>query len=449
MKLSKRKDREIMEKEKKPFFIKRGWRKFRGIDWSNPVNKWKGIFFGSVSLVAIAAFSFAALTLTSTTTFCKTCHEMAPEYASHQTSSHAEVACATCHIPPDGPVKYVMAKAGALAEVYYHIVGYPNPLRQTEGKAIPNRTCQQCHTENREITTNGLIVNHNEHVKDQGLLCINCHAGVAHGKVVERGLIYTEDLEHWDADDFEAARLLITPKDRGANMGTCMECHMKVNDGGKPWKDVSYAIPNMESKTFTSKATFFTEFENPDTGKAMTQSDVLRRLDQTKDSDRISMDCKTCHVDLTTPKNHQDKKWAVAHGDSATADVESCVSCHDDRLWVRRLPHNDDGYKDELAQRTRLAKKGAAESPVEKIAEVRENAFCSSCHSVRPATHGSGSDWMTGHMENAKTADEKQACFTCHDLDPKSRVSKDMGSAPAEIDCIRCHVTGEFDSPTP
>ncbi len=26
-------------------------------------------------------------------------------------------------------------------------------------------------------------------------------------------------------------------------MGTCIECHDKVNNGEKPWKDVAYLVP--------------------------------------------------------------------------------------------------------------------------------------------------------------------------------------------------------------
>jgi len=420
------------KKEKKPSL----WRRFRSIDWSNPVNKWKGIFFGSVALVGIAGFSVAAFTVTSTTAFCKTCHEMAPEYASHQTSSHENVSCATCHIPPDGPVSFVMHKVGALAEVYYHITGIPNPLHQTEGKAVPNRTCQSCHSENRaidEYTTGDLIVNHQGHI-DAGIMCVNCHAGVAHGKVAERGLIYSEDLKYWDADDFDTANLLITERDRRPNMGTCMECHIKVNDGQKPYEDVKYVIPNFvreDGKKITERATLVYDYINPDTNEPMTQADILR-LSQPKSGDKISMACSTCHTSITTPASHADSGWGGAHGDVAMKDAESCLSCHDDINWVRRLEHEEGGYKAAL-------EKTKKDNAVTLPDSIRENQFCNSCHTDRPKSHQTDR-WLALHASNSKTDEAKQGCYTCHNKnEPKDN---EKTNAPANTSCATCHKTG-------
>jgi hypothetical protein len=38
--------------------------------------------------------------VSSTPAFCGTCHVMSPYYESWKTSSHADIACVDCHIPP-------------------------------------------------------------------------------------------------------------------------------------------------------------------------------------------------------------------------------------------------------------------------------------------------------------------------------------------------------------
>ena len=218
MKFWKKKQKvQTEDTEKKPGLFKRLWRKFRSIDWKNPVNRWKLLFASLFAVVALSGTMYGAIAFTSNPEFCSWCHEMAPEYVTFQASAHSEIKCTQCHIEP-GAVNMLLHKVESMKEVYYHIVGPPDPIVQTV--AVPNINCVQCHSENRLVTATGdLIVNHSEHIKED-IPCITCHSGVAHAKVVERGINYQKDLDYWTVENTEK---LVSADYMKPNMGTCID----------------------------------------------------------------------------------------------------------------------------------------------------------------------------------------------------------------------------------
>ena len=65
---------------------------------------------------------FGAMEASSTPSFCGSCHVMAPYYESWTTSSHAEIACVDCHIPP-GVSATLRKKYEALSMVASYFTG--------------------------------------------------------------------------------------------------------------------------------------------------------------------------------------------------------------------------------------------------------------------------------------------------------------------------------------
>lgn len=428
-----------MENGKKPNFIKRLWQAVKGIDWSNPVNKWKAIFFGSFGLVLVIGIMVGALAATNSKTFCSFCHEMTPEVQTMKTSAHSDVACVDCHIPPGPYYKMVIHKVKSLKEVYYHIVGDPNPIHQHEEEAVLNVTCLRCHSVNRIVTAAGDIKpNHQGHI-DAGVLCINCHAGVVHGKIAERGMNYSNVISKWDSK--EAAANFVTHDNRKPNMGTCIECHAKVNEGEKPYTDINYAVPMMKEneKDLTQRATMIYENVQNSTGKAKTQSIILEALGKEKHESKISMDCKTCHKEIKIPANHQVQDWGHNHGSTAMTDVNTCMNCHKDSLWVRRLPQLSESEMDALGAGKTNDTNNLVTTPAVVKEMARTNTFCSTCHGNRPYSHNQDG-WLLMHAKNAKLPEQKANCYVCHDRQKPE--ATETAKPATEVYCEYCHRQG-------
>ncbi|MGD0781803.1 MAG: NapC/NirT family cytochrome c, partial [Candidatus Aminicenantales bacterium] len=53
-----------------------------------------------IAAAALVVVLFAAVELTSTSSFCSSCHYMKSFYQSWKTSSHGKIECKVCHYPP-------------------------------------------------------------------------------------------------------------------------------------------------------------------------------------------------------------------------------------------------------------------------------------------------------------------------------------------------------------
>jgi nitrate/TMAO reductase-like tetraheme cytochrome c subunit len=443
-----KKNNEEGTREKKPGLIKRLWRKFRGIDWKNPLNRWRLLFAVLFFTVAMFGVGYGAIAYTSNPSFCKTCHEMAPEHVTFEASAHNQIKCTQCHIEP-GPVNMVTHKIHSLKEVYYHIVGVPDPIVQT--MPVKNVNCLQCHSENRLVSATGdVIVNHEKHIKDAGIPCITCHAGVVHAKAVERGINHTADLDYWTKENAEK---LISKKYTSPNMGTCIDCHNKVNNGEKPWEDIAYSLPENThgkhddkkeesghgAKTATTEVKENDNLHSEAAVKEHTQDIILQAIGKQKKDVELSMACATCHKEVATPKNHDRKLWDQSHGDVAFKDLDKCMDCHEDSKWIKKLP------KENIVDLINAKDK---EKYVANMLTVknhsRENQFCSACHSKRPDGHVESEEWLTAHSSKAKTDGAKAECFVCHDNEKPKTDTKDP-LAPTDVYCEFCHRTGFKD----
>jgi nitrate/TMAO reductase-like tetraheme cytochrome c subunit len=458
-KKNKDKDPESREDRKKVGLIRGLWRKFRGIDWKNPVNRWKLLFVSLVGCIVVFGGGYGVLTATNSPTFCASCHEMAPEYTTYTASAHNQISCVQCHIKP-GFTNMITHKMISLKEVYYHVTGIPKQIVQTEHEAVSNENCLQCHSKNRLVTASGdLEVNHKGHI-EEGVPCISCHAGVVHAKIAARG-INTEEVRGKYTE--ESAQKVMEKKYMAPNMGTCIDCHDKVNNGEKPWKDVAYLVPpnpghggeeteehNKESGEAATEASTeaTTEGEHAEATEAeilaaheqKTQDIILQAIGKQQKDVKLSMACETCHKKVKVPKSHKVEGWNGQHGDTAFKELDKCVNCHEDSKWIREIP------KEDLI--TLLKMKNAKKETGKYVPNItlvkdesRINKFCSACHGNRPAGHIESDQWLTAHASKAKTPDQKSECFVCHDRD-KPKAGTTEVKAPTDVYCQYCHRTG-------
>lgn len=418
------------EKKKKSGMIRRLWTKFRNIDWKNPVNRWKMLFASLFAFIVLLGGMYGVIEATSTPSFCKVCHEMGPEHITYSASAHSEISCVQCHVKP-GAVNTVVHKVEALKEVYYHVIGPPDPIAQTV--AVENENCLQCHSKNRLVTATGdLKVNHTEHIKED-IPCITCHSGVAHNKIVERGLNTQENLDKWTP---EVADKLAGKEYSKPNMGTCIDCHDQVNQGKKPWKDIAYSLPESnhgkKDEEHSAEAA-----EVSKTSHKRTQDIILQAIGkQTNDEVKISMECFTCHQEIDTPKNHDNIDWNQNHGGNALESLDKCMNCHQDSKWIKVFAKQD---IDQLLNHNSGKEKYTKDINVVKT-EARKNQFCSACHTDRPASHGESDGWLTQHSGKAQTNADKASCYVCHDRTKPEEGEKT--NAPTDVYCEFCHRTG-------
>jgi len=125
--------------------------KFPVLDLNNPQHRRAFIIFsvGTILLLLFTAFgSFQAYEYTDSDQFCGTvCHKvMNPEYTAYQSSPHARVGCAKCHIGP-GAGWYVRSKLSGAYQVYATVFNkYPEPIpTPIENLRPAQETCEQCH----------------------------------------------------------------------------------------------------------------------------------------------------------------------------------------------------------------------------------------------------------------------------------------------------------------
>jgi len=240
-------------------------------DLSTTEGKLKLFILTSGFFLLVVVGTAGALAATNQPAFCSTCHKaMTPEYTTWAVTSHSQINCASCHIKP-GLVNTLTHKVKTLKEPVLYFTGtWHKPIKPTE--VIENETCLSCHSENRNFTVSGdLIVPHDRHV-NAGVLCVDCHSGVAHANIYKRGLTGEKAPvapEKWT----EAyAKTVATKEYTNPDMDTCIQCHHQRK---KP------------------------------------------------------ISCETCHEKIFTPNDHKDKTtWRVNHGLEAEKNIKSCRSCH-------------------------------------------------------------------------------------------------------------------------
>ncbi len=136
-------------------------------------------------MVNAAAWSFAAAAaavtgaVTSSDSFCGTCHVMAPHVDSHRRSAHARVSCAACHIP-DEPVSAAALKARAAVRTAGYLVGAPPSAKAAE---VPDGRCLApgCHSAAAldspgRLAGKGIEFVHRKHTSRPGGAAVDCLA---------------------------------------------------------------------------------------------------------------------------------------------------------------------------------------------------------------------------------------------------------------------------------
>jgi nitrate/TMAO reductase-like tetraheme cytochrome c subunit len=349
-------------------------------------------------LILLFSVGFLGLETTSSSKFCASCHEMKPEYYTWKASSHSEVDCVNCHTG-SSKEDYAKAKANGLVQVYKKQTGgYIAPIKMPN--LITDEACEKCHNmKSRNVTPSGdLIIPHDKH-KTEGVKCVECHSGVAHGKIAERKVTYSSDYDKWDdklGHSFMSDKKYTSPK-----MDTCMECHE------------------------VRKAT---------------------------------LECKACHETSMLPNTHKREAFkAGGHGKIQPSDLKKCEQCHSYMSSI-----SSDIFKEEPTY-TKFLEKGTTNTSSNNISVqqyAKTNTFCKDCHGQRPKTHKI-SIFMIDHgrlsedtkkcfacHENRNTSDAPVTDVQCSSCHQRSHGDTWRARHPFKVEenqkfnrtCLKCHV---------
>lgn len=407
-------------------------------------NWWKFIFVSIFIFIVFLSIGAGVNGYTNSPNFCSSCHEMAPEYLTYSQSAHNKISCVQCHVPP-GVQNSIQGKKDLLYEAVTYLRYNPTQITEKEKFAVKNENCLQCHSKNRLVTASGdLKVNHKGHI-EKGIPCITCHAGVAHSKVAERQINLPKNLDYWTKSNTDK---LISDKYVNPNMGTCIDCHDKVNKGQEPWKNQTYIIPKNSSQKIDKQLMNFKLAPGLDSEDKTqvnveqqdknTQGIILQALGKQTQNVKISMKCETCHRKIKVPNTHNDTQWSVNHGLTAMQELNKCLTCHQDSKWIKDVP--TENIKDLL---TSHSKEDQSKPTYQQVKdESRKNKFCSTCHSQLPPSHAKENAWNVGHIYAAANEDERLKCYICHDQEKPKDDNKTSVKAPTSLSCEDCHKNG-------
>lgn len=405
------------------------------------VRRWKLLVGFFTAMIVFLGLGYSVFSYTSTPSFCASCHEMAPQHVTFQSSAHNQIQCVQCHIEPGkkNALKYKLDEGKMFIS---HLKGEAKEIFAS--RPVLSENCEQCHSRNRLITATGdIIANHKGHIEKE-IPCMTCHSGVVHAKVAERGI---GDLEASSAWTIENAEKLMGEKYEKPNMGTCIDCHNQVNQGKEPWKDMAYILADNRGETNEGKVGESGYERTPEMKAGVlerklpenVQKLILEAIGQQKTDVKLSMQCFTCHQKISTPKNHEKPDWKQGHGGTAAKELDKCLNCHKDSLWVKKLEKQD--IRSLLAESPK--KQAYRLDTLTAAKESRNNYFCSLCHAERPDDHLDRNKWLfDAHRHNSGSPEERRSCFVCHDNEkPEPSVE---AAAPSDVYCEFCH-KGDFE----
>jgi len=192
---------------------------------------WGRILAVVLVLAALSVLSmFVAARFTESNKFCGTdCHEMWPYRDTWQASTHKNVDCVTCHIPP-GTINFLKTKLYATREVWVHFTGQVKaPIAVT--RHIPNAVCEGsgCHSSAQLAKSVSLgspapvAFNHSGHTKQH---CIDCHSQVVHKNVPGVAFVPPNSMAAcFTCHNDGTKNCSYCHKAPHADRGPCQDCH--------------------------------------------------------------------------------------------------------------------------------------------------------------------------------------------------------------------------------
>lgn len=395
--------------------------------FKDPVRRPRYIIWAGVAVLVLAAVMITALGVTSTRWFCSEgCHKVQDDsIIAYQRSSHAEISCMACHMPPNAnPIVFILHKAEALGELYLTVTdNFELPLNGESHIALTmgSDQCTQCHNMvNRVVTPSpGIKMDHEVHAEINAA-CTVCHNRVGHREDFELTLSNPEskggepNKKHQDFMKMTACFRCHSLADGAAAPGACSKCHT-------PEFDLKPA--NHDDKEFLPK------------GHAEMAKEALAAVEAAASGDHGEGEGEGGEA---TEEEHSllgtEKAYASGGGELAPVPLAEVP-----QVIAAQRSHGSDPH----------ASIGASLPNVESVNycdTCHKPSFCDGCHGVtmpHPAEFLEPKDPKDAKGHPAMSQDKKLAekCVMCHGENEKT------------FFCDSCHhgsaVNHEFDKKTP
>ncbi len=147
------------------------------------LRRWLPVFAVVGAAFLLAAAVYVPVRLTSTTSYCTSCHEMKLAGDSLKRSPHRNVDCLSCHVDP-GVGNAITWRLQESKNIWASYLNMPVNEGMSKEVHVPSKaacTRSGCHDLSSLGTTFGNVkMNHARHVQIAGLTCIDCHKTTAH-----------------------------------------------------------------------------------------------------------------------------------------------------------------------------------------------------------------------------------------------------------------------------
>lgn len=236
-----------------------------------------------------------AMEVSSQPTFCGSCHIMKPYYESWAESSHRNVACVECHIPP-GVTAELRKKYEALSMVARYFTGTYGTNPWTE---IDDASCLRCHQRRllsgRELFGD-VLFDHSAHLsgmrRGKTLRCTSCHSQIVQGSHI------------------------------AVTASTCILCHFKDQQAGEGMArcTLCHHVPDQVFRRGTLS------FDHADVSRLGMQCVSCHARPEGSNGDVPRERCVTCHNQPSRLELYDDVEHL--HQQHVTEHKVDCTNCH-------------------------------------------------------------------------------------------------------------------------
>jgi len=271
-----------------------------------------------IAAVALVIVFVAAIEMTSTSSFCSSCHYMKSFYQSWKTSAHGKIECKVCHYPP-GIRNTIRAKLEGLVMVgryWTKLYLKSKPWAEIQDESCLQKGCHDRRLLEGPVKFKSVAFDHKAHFADlkrgKQLRCTSCHSQIVQGQhitVTESScfLCHFKKTENTpevstctkchkqDQLTADAARYNHAPV--YANNFKCDKCHSQVimGDGAVP-KENCYKCHFEKDRLDKYADTVLIHDTHIAKNKIeCTQCHLAIQHKIVKDLETIA-DCKTCHT---------------------------------------------------------------------------------------------------------------------------------------------------------
>jgi nitrate/TMAO reductase-like tetraheme cytochrome c subunit len=291
------------------------------------------------ALALIGAFALVVIVvaipvrLTSTSSYCTSCHAMKQAGATWSRSAHADVQCVQCHIDP-GLGHAIVWRVQEAKNIWASYLDAGKGMAASVHRPS-NAACLKCHPMKRLPSVTGDVkIPHATHISMRNLTCADCHSTVSHTQPGQSSTV---------------------------SMAVCTMCH-----NGREAPDACTTCHVKAPPTDVHPPNFIATHGQQVQGR---EADCLRCH-----HDKAAF-CDACHA--KAPPSHFAGDWRYSHGAQANADKAACLGCHDVQTFCQQC-HQVDHPSDWPTAHAAVAAQGTASCLV-----CHPRAMCDRCHAAK------------------------------------------------------------------